>query len=299
MKQGKYLISMASLLGATLSLTSVGSAQTTVYSNNVGGDAFSVQGPFGVTTRFGQAVGSSGWYYNNVGTLSGGTGGGTAGIDSVQARSGTGSGHLQVNGGGKADIEYYGAASQHNSASDTTFYGAFGSGAVSLGKLSALSSLSYDWMRGSADTGSVAAPSIRLSLYDNAAAPTKFGYIVFEPYENGYSTIPNMVWQTNDVVASNLVGWETGNLPGHSQSNVQSLTYWQGAGGLSTYDVVGISVGVGSSNGTMDAYVDNVRFGFGGVNTTYNFESQAVPEPCSMIGLALGAVALVQRKLSK
>ncbi|RYG47152.1 PEP-CTERM sorting domain-containing protein, partial [bacterium] len=46
--------------------------------------------------------------------------------------------------------------------------------------------------------------------------------------------------------------------------------------------------------------VDNLTIGFNGdAPTTYNFETQAVPEPASMIALGIGGLALLRRRRAK
>ena len=83
-------------------------ADTVIESNNVGGDAFNVNLGGGAANRRGEAVGSTGWYYNSVG------GDATIGISSAQSfspRSGNGSVLFQgVDGNSKADIEYFNSA---------------------------------------------------------------------------------------------------------------------------------------------------------------------------------------------
>jgi hypothetical protein len=60
---------------------------------------------------------------------------------------------------------------------------------------------------------------------------------------------------------------------------------------------IALRVGFGSSGETEDGYVDNFTIGVAGVNTTYDFEPNSVPEPASA-GLLLvgGATALLRRR---
>ena len=95
-------IFVPALGAAALAIASVGAHSATVLSNNAApGDAFTNAGG----SSQGQAVGATGWYYNNVRNS------GTAGINDTYARSGNGSALLQgtLGPGGassKADIEY-------------------------------------------------------------------------------------------------------------------------------------------------------------------------------------------------
>jgi hypothetical protein len=60
---------------------------------------------------------------------------------------------------------------------------------------------------------------------------------------------------------------------------------------------IAMQVGFGAPGDTEDGYVDAFTIGVGGVNTTYDFEPNAVPEPASA-GLLLvgGATALMRRR---
>jgi hypothetical protein len=70
-------------------------------------------------------------------------------------------------------------------------------------------------------------------------------------------------------------------------------------GGFAGLGGIALQVGFGSSGETEDGYVDAFTIGVGGVNTTYDFEPNSVPEPASA-GLLLvgGATALMRRRRS-
>lgn len=119
------------LIGLATLVSAVASAQI-VYSNNaLPGDSFTNAGG----SNQGQAVGASGWYYNNTRNS------GVVGINTTYARSGNGSALLQttVGPGGnssKAEIEFL--ASAVNGGGNF-----FANG--TLGTLGNLSSVSYEW----------------------------------------------------------------------------------------------------------------------------------------------------------
>lgn len=260
----------AALVGASALAGTV-----TVYSNNAGGDAFT--NPGGVNT--GQAVGASGWHYNNV------RGSGVVGVSSAYARSGNGSVSFNgASGASKADIEFFGSAVANGA-------GNFGPTSA-LGTLGSLTSLSYDWYRDSASTNpATQTPVIRLLLSN--AAGSQFGYIVFEEVYNGNDLTTDQ-WHTVDVLGGNSRMWATGTLPnvGLSEySETYRIDNW-----MSTYAdllVVGVSLGVGSGwAGEFFGAIDNVTFGFNGVDTTYNFEvaGQVIPAP---LAGAMGGVGLM------
>lgn len=251
-------------------------ADTVVYSNAVGGDAFYVA-PV-PANRQGEAVGSTGWYYNSVG------GAATIGISSSQSfspRSGNGSVLFQgVDGNSKADIEYFKTAGQA------------GSGGVffptsALGQLKNLTSLSYDWYRDSSSTNpNVQSPALRLQLTDGAS---QNGYLVFEPTYNQLSP-PVTVdkWVSENVVLNDSIMWTNGTLP-NTFTYQTNLSQWMNPSSIGNLYVVGVSSGMGSGwNGSFLGAVDNIHFGFGtDPGTTYNFEVRPVPEPASVVSMLI------------
>jgi hypothetical protein len=263
-----------------------------VYSNSPSGDSFTSAG----ATNTGQAVGSTGWYYNNVRNS------GVVGINTTYARNGNGSAYLETVYGpsgnsSKADIEFYLSATA-NAAGN---YGP----TSALGTLGNLTSLSYDWYRASGGTASTwLHPVIRLSVVSSDL--TKSGYLIFEREINrdvfGNPVVaPTDQWISDDVFVGDYRLWSSGNtLPFNLNGTngpakyYDALTLSDWMTGYGTYYVTGISLGVGSGWGTFEGAVDNVSFAFtGGVSGSYNFE--AVPEPstyAAMLGLAaLGFVA--------
>jgi len=68
-------------------------------------------------------------------------------------------------------------------------------------------------------------------------------------------------------------------------------------GGYPGLGGIAMQVGFGSSGETEDGYVDDFTIGVNGVNTTYDFEPSAVPEPATLGLLAVaGTVALTRRR---
>lgn len=268
------------------------SAQATVvYSNSPLGDNFTNPG----TTLTGQAVGTSGWYYNNV------RNNGVVGINGTYPRNGNGSVYFKSSQGGstssKADIEFFGSAVQNNSGN--------WSPTSSLGKLKDLSHLSYDWYRDSQSTvQSHFHPVIRLLVAGMNNNAFVSGYLVFErAYNPSVSPVPTDQWVSESIVGTTNL-WSTGSLPFAFNKYDYTLSDWQTNYG--DLDVVGVSLGVGSGWGPNagDIFVgavDNVRFGFtNGPSYDFNFEvaavTEPVPEPFTMGLVAAGLAAGLRRR---
>lgn len=273
-------------LGVAFGLVTSFATATTVLANNpsLPGDNFTNPG----STNTGQAVGASGWHYNNVRVD------GIVGINTNYARSGNGSAFLETKPVGpsttnsKADIEFFKNPTVN---SNGNFW--FGPNS-SLGRLADLTSLSFDWYRDSASTNNaVQHPALRLLI---ASANGTSGYIVFERAYNSLPT-PTDTWTTDDIFAnkSTYNMWSTGSLPGAFSIFNTTLHQWMNSS--ADYHVVGVSAGVGSGWGYFRGAVDNITFGFNGANTTYNFE--AVPEPATMSILALAAWLKSRKKAKK
>lgn len=268
-----------------------------VLANNPAGDAFN-----GGLFNQGQAVGASGWYYNNV------RNGGTVGIDDVYARSGNGSVFLKGTAGpggfsSKGDIEYL------SGATSNWVTGAW-SGTTSLGLFSQFSGMRYDWYRDSASTNNAAQhPVLRILLDRDGDLNTSGdrGGLVFERAYNGGSVATNQ-W-LSDVVGSSTNLWSfgmgfAGLDPDGGSAYDSSLAEWQAA--LRDAKILGFSAGFGSGWGPFQGAVDNIGWTINGVATTTNFEARpdvgpgpsAVPEPGSLalIGLGLGLLGFARRR---
>lgn len=267
------------------------SAQATiVYSNNAAGDAFSNAG----TTNQGQAVGSSGWFYNNVRRS------GTSGITNTYPRNGNGSARLQgANDGSKADIEFL---------SGGTLFGGNAFATSSLGSLASFTGASYEWFRSSSSTARTNLhPSFRVLLDadGNLGTTNDRGSLIFESIYNG-GTVTNDLWTTETITSATKlwnVGLGLGNeftVPGTGGAYNGTLADWTGY--LTSAVVLGFSMGIGSGwGGTFDGAVDNVSYTFGSVTSTTNFEvaAEPVPEPMTLALGAAGLAAAIRRRRAR
>jgi len=258
-------------------------AVTTVLANSpsLPGDSFTNS----LSSNTGQAIGASGWYYNNV------RNNGIVGINNNYARNGLGSMYLETTQGpgglsSKADAELWRSPTQNGNGN----YG-LGNTSQSLGALANLSALSYDWYRDSISANSaVQHPSLRLFIGNQSN--TQFGYIIFERVYNGGTVLTDQ-WVSDDIFANRTSYnmWSTGSLPNSNDFNVK-LSDWMSSS--QNYQVYAVSSGVGSGWGTFRGAVDNVGVGFSGANSVYNFEP--VPEPATMTAMAMGALALLRKR---
>lgn len=261
-----------------------------VYSNSgsAPGDAFSNPG----TSVTGQAVGTSGWHYNNVRNF------GIVGVNTAYPRNGDGSVRLQttVGPGGnssKSDIEFFASASANAG-------GNFGATSA-ITNLGSLGTLSYDWYRASGgQANSILHPVIRLGVFDPATNAS--GYLIYEREYNGGngSAATTDQWVSEDIFASNYRLWASGStLPNSVNSanpqlyNARTITDWRTQ--FPNYLVTTISLGVGSGWGSFDGAVDNVGFSIiGGPASSFNFE--VIPAPGAAALLALGGLVAGRRR---
>lgn len=245
------------------------------------------------TSNLGQAVGASGWYYNNVRNS------GEVGVNTTYQRSGNGSVELVTTFGpggnsSKADIEYL---------SGGTIFGGNYVATTSMGLFSNLVSMQYDWYRNAASIASPGQqPSLRVLLDKdgNLATTNDRGGLVFEVAYNGGGAVPTDSWTTS-VVGSGTYLWNFGlglgtgfNINGTAYAYDATLQEWQNY--LDDAVIIGFSSGVGSGWGAFSGAVDNIGWVIGTASSTYNFEVDngpvATPEPASMFLLGAGAASM-------
>jgi len=278
-------ISTAAALSLAAALAAPAAHAGVVNANNAGGDAYN--NPTGINQ--GQAIGASGWYYNNVRNNT------TIGIDSSHPRNSNGSVAFNAPNNGKADIEYLPGA--------VSVGGNYGS-SQSLGLFSDLVSMSYDWYRdGSSQATSHLHPSLRVLLDrdGNLATTNDRGGLVFERIYNGVPTSADQ-W-ISDIVNGNSFVWNFGlglgneyDINSNGSAYDSTLADWKSF--MASAVIIGFSSGVGSGWGPFSGAVDNIAWNIGGVTTSTNFEMAAadVPEPASLGLLAIGALGLAARR---
>jgi hypothetical protein len=251
---------------------------TIVYSNNPApGDLFSNS----ASTSLGQAVGTSGWYYNNV------RNNGAVGIRTNYPFNGNGSVYMRTpTGSAKADIEFL--------VNAVPIGGNFVSTGV-IAPLSELQSVSYSWYRDSAST--VAGhlhPVLRILLDadgDLSTTNDRGGLVWESVYQLAPYTAPTDTWVTQTVNDSSWL-WNFG-LGIGSAANINSTPYaydatlaeWKAY--FPNAVIIGFNMGLGSGwTGNFIGAVDNISWTINGITTTTNFE--VVPEPTTMALFGLG-----------
>jgi hypothetical protein len=266
-------------------------ATTIVYSNNPApGDLFSNSG----SAFLGQAVGTSGWYYNNVRY------GGEVGIRTNYPFNGNGSVYMRTpTGAAKADIEFL--------VNAVPIGGNFVSTGV-IAPLSQLQSVSYSWYRDNSanPVSKHLHPVLRILLDADGNLNTlgDRGGLVWESvYQLGPSyTAPTNTWVTQTIDDSSWL-WNFGlggtlmDIDGDGYPHNSNLAAWKA--NFPNAVIIGFNMGLGSGwNGDFVGAVDNISWTIEGITTTTNFE--VVPEPTTMalfgLGLLGAAGGLLRRK---
>jgi hypothetical protein len=153
-------------------------------------------------------------------------------------------------------------------------------------------------------------PYVAVSFSSTGVGPADDNIIFEPPYQTPPSNNPSLpdqgptamnTWQTWDAKDG---GWWDGNsLAGTPGTGVMSFATAVAdypnatiAGFGAPFLGLEFQVGLASSGETFDGNVDNVTLGVNGVNTTYDFEPNAVPEPASMGLICVGGAAVLMRR---
>ena len=271
--------------------TNVFAATTIVYSNDPApGDLFSNP----LSTPLGQAVGTSGWYYNNV------RDNGAVGIRTNYPFNGNGSVYMRTPTlDAEAGIEFLGNALTIGVPGN--FYSV-----TAIAPLKHLVSVSYSWYRDSAS--SVAGhlhPVLRILLDADGDLNTvgDRGGLVWESVYQLYPyTAPTNTWVTQTITDSSWL-WNFGlggtlmDIDGDGYAHNSNLAAWKAY--FPNAVIIGFNMGLGSGwTGNFIGAVDNISWTINGITTTTNFE--VVPEPTTMalfgLGLLGAAGGLLRRK---
>ncbi len=287
------MLPMLRNLAAAAGLCAAAAHGAIIYSNNSPLDD-SFTNPTG--TNQGQAVGSSGWYYNNVRNSA------TVGISGMLPYASNGSVYFHSpSSAGKADIEYLPGA--------VNLGGNYASGGI-LGLFSDLQGFSFHWYR---DSSTTVAPHLHpvlrvlLDADGNLSTVGDRGGLVFElAYNGGGPAVPAGTWVASSVGPGTYL-WNFGlglgfaaNINATPYAYDASLAEWQAY--FPDAVILGVSAGVGSGwSGVFSGAVDAISWTIAGQTQSFHFETAPapeIPEPstCLLAGAGLTALGLRLRR---
>lgn len=274
-------LSLSAWLAIALSV-STGWAQTTVISELLPTSGNPAEGTWVITTQNGNA---------------------SIGITGLSGQGG----NLENNAPGGAGGAFHFQTHFDNSDKATiTTYSSFGNAVSVLQNLS----ISYSYYKATVSGGNAyAAPAIRLTIESSSGTGDNYGQLVYEPYwniSNSATQTPLDTWQTIDIDSStgggdgDIIGgwWWTGGFEidnGAGGPPLRSLDEWVSAFlaadmDFLTGEVTAISIGVGSYNQGVEAYVDTITYSIDG-GSNASFSVSPVPEPSSFAMILSAAIA--------
>lgn len=272
---------------AALCFAGAAQAGLVVEANNPAGDLFAGTGS---GSGKGQALGSSGWYYNNARAAT------NIGISGDEPRAGNGSVYFQGQASGsKADIEYLVNGTK-------PFFSQSFASTGTLGNFSDLSAMGYEWYRDSSSTAPAHFHSVMRVLIDrdgNLGTTNDRGGLVFEHIYNALGVVTDS-WVQDSITGASKVwnfglGLGTGyDIGGNGYAYDDTLAAWQAF--MPSAKIIGFSLGIGSGwGGSYVGAIDNVSWTIAGVSSAFNFEltdSAGVPEPGTLLAAAAALLGL-------
>jgi hypothetical protein len=208
---------------------------------------------------------------------------------------------------------------------DWAFFKRVAEGDAAWGLLAEVNCLTFDWWRDSytlptppppeltAETWQEQTPVLRLLVRDIKDDQPVFSHLVWERWYNTRDALvptENDQWHFENITGQLLwrhfdggntytnAGCVNTSFDGSDQLQTFSLGGWVANCYSATAEIYGIMIGVGSMwPGPYRGFLDNVQLSFAGqegfvVEDNFEFPSNAVPEPASLVLLASGLLAL-------